>query len=85
MKPTLLMIGLSWLLVAVCTMLAIVGGAGGMDQWLKWVLGAVSLYVLGLAILFTRDRLRGHSFGLLERLHWHAHGHDHATHGKIPH
>lgn len=85
MKPTFVMIGLAWLMVAVCITLAVMGMGGVMDQWMKWVLGGVTLYVLSLAILFTRERLRGHSFRLLEDGHFHWPGHGHAGHGKIPH
>ena len=86
MKPTLVMIGLGWLLVAVCLTIAVMGMGGGMDTWMKWILGGVTLYVLGLAIELTRERLHGHSFRFREdgHFHWPGHGHAHG-HGKIPH
>lgn len=67
------MVCLPWFLVAVCIGIAVLG-RGEMEAWMRVVLSGVTLYVLSLAILFTRDGLRGHSFRFL------GHGHESDPH-----
>lgn len=76
MKITLGMLSLPWLMVAVCGMLWVTG-FHVMDTWMRWFLGGVTLYVLGLAIDFTRTCLKErHLFPYLEHGH-HDDGHHH--------
>jgi hypothetical protein len=82
MKTTLGMLCLPWAMVAVCAMLWVTG-LSAMDTWMRWFLGGVTLYVLGLAIQFTRACLQEHHWlPIREHGHFHWHGHDH---GKLPH
>lgn len=78
MKTTLGMLSLPWMLVAVCAMLWVTG-FGVMETWMKWFLGGVTLYVLGLAVDFTRTCLKErHLFPYQEHGHpgdGHHHGH----------
>ena len=84
MKATTFMICLAWTLVGICIGAAVMG-AGTLDRWMAVMLTLVFLYVLGLAIAFTRSRWHGPSFLLLreqgnrhcqkDRDRSHAHGH----------
>jgi len=79
MKATTLMICLAWTLVGICIGIGVMG-RGVMDPWMAVVLTMVFLYVLGLAIAFTRSRWHGFSFLLREQgdHHHHHHGRPHA-------
>ena len=75
MKATTLMIGLAWTMVGICIGLGLMG-QGIMDPWMAVALAVVFLYVLGLAIAFTRSRWHGVSFLLREQGDHHFQNHD---------